>query len=162
MHPILPSKRLVVCSLCLTIAALSGCAQSPTSQSTGGDYLAHPDNQRFITQYDKWQGTPYRLGGNSLYGIDCSAFVQTVYQDAYGLALPRTTAYQSKVGTKVAYQEAKSGDLVFFKTGRKTRHVGIYLGSNAFMHASTSKGVIISRLDNPYWASVFWHFRTVN
>ncbi|MFA0501936.1 NlpC/P60 family protein, partial [Vibrio sp. 10N.222.46.A1] len=55
--------------------------------------------------------------------------------------------------------QAISGDLVFFKTSMTVRHVGVYLGNNQFLHASTSKGVIISRLDNPYWASKFWHFR---
>ncbi|GAL21196.1 lipoprotein NlpC [Vibrio maritimus] len=88
-------------------------------------------------------------------------FCTGVYKDAYALSLPRTTAQQVKVGEKVSYNNAQSGDLVFFKTGRKTRHVGIYLGGNTFMHASTSKGVVLSRLDNPYWASTFWHFRSV-
>ncbi|TKG10403.1 C40 family peptidase, partial [Vibrio lentus] len=76
-------------------------------------------------------------------------------------ALPRTTKDQSQQGKEIAYEQAISGDLVFFKTSPKVRHVGVYLGNKQFLHASTSKGVIISRLDNPYWASKFWHFRRI-
>lgn len=163
MCPLYLPHPLLKLALLLCVTLIGGCVQSPkTINGTTTSYWDNPNNARFLDQYQKWQGTPYRLGGNNLYGVDCSAFVQAVYYDAYGLTLPRTTAFQSKVGKKVAYSEAKSGDLIFFKTGRKTRHVGIYLGADAFMHASTSKGVIISRLDNPYWASVFWHFRAIN
>ncbi|NVD06699.1 hydrolase [Vibrio sp. JPW-9-11-11] len=111
--------------------------------------------------YAVWQGAPYRLGGTSINGVDCSAFVQVTYQQALGYRLPRTTKDQVKVGDEISYQQANVGDLVFFKTAPKVRHVGVYLGNKQFMHASTSKGVIISRLDNPYWASKYWHVRRV-
>ncbi|MBR9787633.1 MAG: hydrolase [Vibrionaceae bacterium] len=111
--------------------------------------------------YNEWHGTPYRLGGTQKSGIDCSAFVQKAFVEAYQLALPRTTKQQSKQGIELRWNEAKQGDLVFFKTRRTTYHVGIYLGNKQFMHASTSKGVIISRVDNPYWASKFWQIRRV-
>ncbi|MBR9875360.1 MAG: hydrolase [Vibrionaceae bacterium] len=111
--------------------------------------------------YNEWHGTPYRLGGTQKSGIDCSAFVQKAFVEAYQLALPRTTRQQSKQGVELGWNEAKQGDLVFFKTRRTTYHVGIYLGNKQFMHASTSKGVIISRIDNPYWASKFWQIRRV-
>ncbi|RTZ16819.1 hydrolase [Vibrio aquaticus] len=112
--------------------------------------------------YQVWKGAPYRLGGTTLGGVDCSAFVQTAYKDGLGLTLPRTTLAQVEIGKEIEYSEAMIGDLVFFKTAPNTRHVGVYLGNKQFMHASTSKGVIISRLDNPYWASKYWHFRRVN
>jgi cell wall-associated NlpC family hydrolase len=111
--------------------------------------------------YQEWQGVPYQLGGSSKRGIDCSAFVQIAFEELHMAKLPRTTQEQSQIGNKVAYGQASEGDLVFFKTDYKTRHVGIYLGGNQFLHASTSRGVIISRLDNPYWADKFWHFRNV-
>ncbi len=117
-----------------------------------------PDLLKF---YHEWHGTPYRLGGTKKSGIDCSAFVQKAFVQAYQLALPRTTKQQSRQGVKLEWNEAKQGDLVFFKTRRTTYHVGIYLGNRQFMHASTSKGVIISRMDNPYWASKFWQIRRV-
>ncbi|WP_128648639.1 C40 family peptidase [Vibrio maritimus] len=143
------------------VALLAACSSQPQrAQHTQQSYNTQ-ENAAFLAEYKKWQGVPYRLGGTNYSGVDCSAFVQAVYKDAYALSLPRTTAQQVKVGEKVSYNNAQSGDLVFFKTGRKTRHVGIYLGGNTFMHASTSKGVVLSRLDNPYWASTFWHFRSV-
>ncbi|MFA0085546.1 NlpC/P60 family protein [Vibrio sp. E150_011] len=152
-------KLLICCSI---VAALSACSSSPERPTHTQQSYNSPNNAPFLAEYKKWQGVPYRLGGTNYSGVDCSAFVQAVYKDAYSVSLPRTTAQQINIGSKVGYNDAKSGDLVFFKTGYKTRHVGIYLGGNTFMHASTSKGVIMSRLDNPYWASTFWHFRSVN
>ncbi|TOL72277.1 hydrolase [Vibrio parahaemolyticus] len=126
----------------------------PTNQLLSNN----PDLFQF---YKEWHGTPYRLGGTQKSGIDCSAFVQRAFVEAYQLALPRTTKQQSTQGVELSWTDAKQGDLVFFKTRRSTYHVGIYLGNKQFMHASTSKGVIISRIDNPYWASKFWQVRRV-
>lgn len=125
-------------------------------------FSENSQNQLFYDSYQEWKGTPYRFGGQNKQGVDCSAFVQSVFWQALEKSLPRTTEHQSKVGYKVSLAEADSGDLVFFKTSFKSRHVGIYLGELHFMHASTSKGVIISRLDNPYWSSVFWQIRRIN
>lgn len=111
--------------------------------------------------FQRWQGVPYRLGGETLNGVDCSAFVQIVFKDAWQIPLPRTTRSQSQTGFEVNYQNAQRGDLVFFRTSRTSNHVGVYLGDKKFMHASTSKGVMISRIDNPYWASKFWQFRRI-
>lgn len=118
-------------------------------------------NQDLYQFYNEWEGTPYRLGGIKKSGIDCSAFVQKAFVEAYKMSLPRTTRQQSKQGVEMSWSDAQQGDLVFFKTKRTTYHVGIYLGNKQFMHASTSKGVIISRIDNPYWASKFWQVRRV-
>ncbi|WP_423839552.1 NlpC/P60 family protein [Vibrio mytili] len=118
----------------------------------------NPDLLRF---YNEWHGTPYRWGGTKKSGIDCSAFVQKAFVKAYQLSLPRTTRQQSKQGVKLSWEEAQYGDLVFFKTTRTNYHVGIYIGNKQFMHVSTSKGVMISRTDNPYWASKFWQIRRV-
>ncbi|WP_341663418.1 NlpC/P60 family protein [Vibrio sp.] len=114
-----------------------------------------------LSFYKDWAGVPYQLGGNSRYGIDCSAFVQKTYLDVLNIRLPRTTRLQVKVGKQIDYENALVGDLVFFKTSPSVKHVGVYIGQKRFVHASTSKGVIISRLDNPYWASKFWHFRRI-
>ncbi|KAB1182789.1 hypothetical protein F6450_05480 [Photobacterium damselae subsp. damselae] len=113
----------------------------------------------FSSVYRSWKGTPYRYGGTTRRGIDCSAFVQVGYSNVYDLALPRTTAEQVKKGKKISRANAREGDLVFFRTGRNSRHVGIYLGNSEFLHASRSKGVIISSLDNPYWRRTFWQIR---
>ena len=112
-------------------------------------------------QYKDWQGTPYRLGGMTKKGVDCSGFGHLTFKDKFGIILPRTTATQVKRGTRVYIGELQTGDLIFFKTGWRTRHVGIYLKEGTFLHASTSKGVIISRLDNVYWKKKYWQSRRI-
>ncbi|SMY16363.1 NlpC/P60 family protein [Photobacterium aquimaris] len=120
------------------------------------------NNGMFDGVYHTWKGTPYRYGGSSKKGIDCSAFVQVGYSSVYQKILPRTTLELVKKGKQVKRHTAKEGDLVFFRTGRNSRHVGIYLGNSEFLHASQSKGVIISRLDNPYWKRHFWQIRRLD
>lgn len=106
--------------------------------------------------FEDWKGTPYKLGGVNRRGIDCSAFVQNTFADKFSIPLPRTTRAQVTSGKKVDKNQLQAGDLVFFKTGYYDRHVGIYLQNNQFMHASTSKGVIISDLNNVYWRKHYW------
>jgi cell wall-associated NlpC family hydrolase len=113
-----------------------------------------------------WMGTPYRLGGNSKTGIDCSAFVQAVFQAAYNMDLPRSADYQEKLGTAVNRDELEVGDLVFFRTQGmgplfKSHHVGLYVGEGEFAQASSSHGVMISRLDNVYWTRKYQGARRV-
>lgn len=165
-------NRVLSCSTLLLLITLSGCSSTESASSSSGGIEELVANESLSPQhvtvkeslldvYKVWRGTPYRLGGNSRSGIDCSAFVQVTFHDALRMSLPRTTAQQVKVGTQLEYSQAQIGDLAFFKTSPGVRHVGVYVGNRQFMHASTSKGVIISRLDNPYWASKFWHFRRV-
>lgn len=108
--------------------------------------------------YQKWRGTPYRYGGVDDQGIDCSAFTRSLYQEAYGMELPRSTYEQIELGKQISQQELQPGDLVFFRTGR-TQHNGVYVGDGKFAHASSSIGVTISRLDNVYWRSRYWQAR---
>ena len=124
-------------------------ALSPHQLITQAQYNNQNISQAFIEYYKQWQGVQYKYAGTNKQGVDCSYFVQNAYKEALNIKLPRTTQYQIKSGVKVT--DFKTGDLVFFNTGYKTRHVGIYLSKGHFMHVSTSKGVIISRLDNPYW-----------
>ncbi|WP_199454165.1 NlpC/P60 family protein [Vibrio owensii] len=144
---------------------LSACSSGPDPETQVNASLPVSqllsDNQDLFQFFNEWEGTPYRLGGTKKSGIDCSAFVQKAFVEAYQMSLPRTTRQQSKQGVEMSWSDAQQGDLVFFKTRRSTYHVGIYLGNKQFMHASTSKGVIISRIDNPYWASKFWQVRRV-
>ncbi len=152
-------KKTNIALTTLMMALITGC----TSPSSNVDISSDAQKEAsFFTFYNQWQGVPYRFGGNDKGGIDCSAFVQIAYREAWRISLPRTTAAQSKIGENVDYSAAKYGDLVFFKTSQTSNHVGVYLGNQRFMHASTSKGVIISRLDNPYWASTFWQFRRID
>ena len=112
-----------------------------------------------INSYQTWAGTPYRYMGNSSDGIDCSAFVRQVYKDALGVHLPRTTLGQVKLGEVVDKENLQVGDLVFFKTGKNERHVGIYLNDNQFISSTSSRGVAMSDLSHSYWVKNYWQAR---
>lgn len=105
-----------------------------------------------MQEYREWAGTPYRFGGESRQGIDCSALTQRIFKEQFNYALPRTAGEQMKQGRRISRAALKPGDLVFFKPTRRLNHVGVYLGNGLFMHASSSQGVMISQLDNQYWA----------
>ena len=109
----------------------------------------------------EWQGTRYRIGGNSKSGVDCSGFMQITFRDLFGIDLPRMTVDQAKEGTKISKSELRTGDLVFFNTGRgpNGKHVGVYVKNGQFLHASTKGGVIYSDMDSPYWTKTFWQAR---
>jgi len=98
-------------------------------------------------------GTPYRGRSHSEKGLDCSEFVQRVYDEFGNIQLPRTAEKQFQVGYAVRKSQLRYGDLVFFNTGRSSpSHVGIYVGYSEFAHASSSSGVIISSLKEKYWS----------
>lgn len=115
--------------------------------------------EALLAQHQQWMGTPYRLGGTSQHGIDCSALVRTIFRDTFELDLPRSTRGQVHEGRPIDRQSLRAGDLVFFRPPGPYNHVGIYVGEGRFLHASTSKGVIISRLDNVYWNRHYWQSR---
>ncbi|QOJ22773.1 MAG: C40 family peptidase [Gammaproteobacteria bacterium] len=108
------------------------------------------------SQYNEWQGVRYQRGGLSQRGIDCSGFVHLTFKSKLGMHLPRTTIMQSMAGREIGKNDLRAGDLIFFKTGSASKHVGIYLEKNKFLHASEKKGVTISRLDHVYWQSNYW------
>lgn len=112
-------------------------------------------NDPLLEHIDEWYGTRYRMGGTTKQGIDCSAFVQTIYLSAFGLVLPRTAREQYKTSRIISATELKEGDLVFFNTRGGVSHVGIYLQNNKFVHASTSYGVTISDMYDPYYLRHF-------
>lgn len=104
-------------------------------------------------QLRSWRGAPYRYGGMTPRGVDCSGFVVRTFRDKFALQLPRETREQAEIGTRIDKRDLLPGDLVFFKTGsgESGLHVGIYDTDNQFIHASTSQGVTRSSLDNVYW-----------
>lgn len=112
-------------------------------------------NTRLFDEIDRWWGVPYKYGGTTKTGIDCSSLVQTLALEAYGLKLPRTSKDQANYCKTIQRNELKEGDLVFFNTSGGISHVGLYLSNNKFVHASTSLGVVISDLDQKYWAERF-------
>jgi cell wall-associated NlpC family hydrolase len=145
----------------ILIICLSGCVSQPqritpsASVSIGEGEV----RQRLLAHYSEWQGVPYRLGGADKRGVDCSAFTQLAFREQLGFDLPRTTEGQVKRGRQVSPTSLEPGDLLFYHSSVKVRHVGIYLGDGQFMHASTSRGVMISELNNPYWTDHFWQAR---
>lgn len=110
---------------------------------------------QLLKTYSNWKGTKYSLGGDSENGIDCSALTRRVYREVYGYELPRRTVQQVKVGAHVSKEDLKPGDIVFFRPEEKNNHTAVYLGDTLFINASSSKGVVISTLENTYWNKYF-------
>ncbi|MDO6564594.1 NlpC/P60 family protein [Amphritea sp. 1_MG-2023] len=151
--------------LMLFSLGLAGCSLGPIASNR--DAMASPMaseihtqiRARLLQQHHEWQGVPYRLGGSDKRGVDCSAFTQLALRQQLGIAIPRTTQQQAVVGRRVTTEAWLPGDLLFYRSRFKVRHVGIYIGQGEFLHASTSRGVMISRIDNPYWRASFWQAR---
>ncbi|HVX27975.1 MAG TPA: NlpC/P60 family protein [Parafilimonas sp.] len=108
-----------------------------------------------LQQIDHWWGTRYCLGGDDEHCIDCSAFTQAMLQSVYGINVPRTAQEQYDFSTHIKDDDLQEGDLVFFKSGRHISHVGLYIANNKFVNASTSSGVTISDLNDPYWSKKY-------
>jgi cell wall-associated NlpC family hydrolase len=142
-----------------------GCGQMPRHEADAeraapmSDHVSladsHAVRQALLGQYEQWKGVPYRYGGQDRRGLDCSAFAQLTYRQRFGIHLPRETGAQRAVGNEVSRAHMAPGDLVFFDTGALSRHVGIYLGDSRFLHVSERAGVMLSSLEESYWARRF-------
>jgi lipoprotein Spr len=126
-----------------------------------GVRLTPADNIQLYDACSSWIGVKYRYGGNTKKGVDCSGFVSAIYKQTYGIRLERTTAGMLRKNcVPVKRNNLREGDLVFFKaTGagkRKTpAHVGIYLKNGRFIHASSSRGVVVNSLSESYYVRVW-------
>ncbi|MDT8413172.1 MAG: NlpC/P60 family protein [Vicingaceae bacterium] len=122
---------------------------------------ASPKELELVELYafiDEWVGVKYKYGGTTKKGVDCSGFTNLLYNNVFKKELPRSSSDIAAVAKSVSKKELSEGDFVFFSIrSNKVDHVGIYLANNRFVHASTSKGVIISNLEHPYYAK---HFKT--
>ncbi len=121
--------------------------------------------ERMLIEIIKYMDTPYKYGGNSHDGIDCSAFTQNIYSSCLGISLFRSAKEQFNQGLIIKEKSnLVFGDLVFFNTRRAVRpgHVGIYIGDNLFAHASSKNGVIVSSLDHQYYAKRFMGGRRID
>ena len=128
-----------------------------TSDEFMGKWGSADERKLFIRVATGFMGAPYRLGGATVKGIDCSAFVRKMYE-FFDISLPRTAREQSAVGVRIERGKLVEGDLVFFRTRKPVGHVGIYIGNNEFVHASyKSKAVRIDKLDQPYFQKRFLH-----
>ncbi len=116
------------------------------------EFLSNITLYRFI---DDWYGTRYRMGGTTKRGVDCSAFTGSLLLCVYALSVPRTAREQYKASQHINIEDLKEGDLVFFNTRGGVSHVGLYLSNHHFVHSSSSNGVVISSLDDPYYSRRF-------
>lgn len=123
---------------------------------TFGFKLTKKDNLALYSAASQWLGTPYRYGGTTRKGVDCSGLVGQIYKQVYRVNLERSTGnIVQKNCSRVGKHGLKTGDLVFFNTSKKKKkgvnHVGLFLKNGYFVHASSSKGVIISNLKEEYY-----------
>ncbi|MCO7262213.1 bifunctional murein DD-endopeptidase/murein LD-carboxypeptidase [Dickeya zeae] len=137
----------------------------PSLQASQDEFEAMVRNvevkSKLLEQYASWKGVRYRLGGDSRKGIDCSSFVQRTFREQFGIDLPRSSYEQQDIGVQIQRSKLRPGDLVVFHAGSTGRHMGIYLGNQQFVHASTSIGVTISSMDDSYWRPRYREARRV-
>lgn len=135
----------------LIALSLAGCA-SNQNLSSGNQGTWQPSSEAVTVEesatadrlwqvFERYEGTPYRYGGTSASGFDCSGFIATAFDEALGRQLPRTTSRMLSSGDVVERDQLRAGDLVFFRIKGKDQHAGIYMGGDSFIHSSTSIGV---------------------
>jgi len=161
--------RLIVVTVCAILMA--ACSSTPYQGALNSSVkisevrvdLSDSEKIKRILdqQYKDWHHVQYRMGGTSKSGVDCSGLVYQTYRTKLGIDLPRSTEDQSRIGLAVKQKQLRAGDLVFFKTGIFSRHVGMYIDSGEFLHVSTRKGVMVSNLEDSYWRSAYWKARRV-
>lgn len=125
-----------------------------------GVRITPEDNIFLYNEGARWLGVPHRMGGSTKKGVDCSGFVAIVYREVYGKQLSRSSADMLKHDCKkVGRGNLQEGDLVFFRTGggkkKVPNHVGIYLKNGRFIHTSTSGGVAVNSLSEPYYTRTY-------
>lgn len=154
------AKRLWIAVLIATALVLGGChsrrAATRTQQRlTPAHVIPSTPGQisDLVREARKWIGTPYAYGGHSRRGTDCSGMIMELFSFVYDIKLPRSSAMQCEYSRPVKFDDMKPGDLVFFATGRAARvnHVGLYVGDGRMIHASSSRGVMESALNEKYW-----------
>ena len=117
------------------------------------------DDLKLLNEAARWMGTPYKYGGLSSRGMDCSGLTTVIYNNVYGIRLHRRSTDQYRYDCKpIAKNQLRQGDLVFFATGKtpgQVSHVGVFLKQGKFIHATTSRGVVISGLNENYWVRTY-------
>lgn len=147
------SGLLMVFILMLMVSACSSRKHTVKSSSTASkaaDAMSHLKNKQLYRFITDWTGVQYRLGGLDKKGIDCSGFALLLQKDIYGNALPRRSRDQADVIREKRVDQLNEGDLIFFSFGGgAVDHVGVYLNNNFFVHASTTRGVVVDDLNLP-------------
>lgn len=123
-----------------------------------GYSLSGTENPLLLREVSTWIGTPHRMGGTTRQGADCSGFVGEVFRAVYGIQLPRTSTAMALFSREIPKNQLRDGDLVFFITrkGTKINHVGIYLSNGRFIHVSSTRGVMVSQLSEPFFVRSFY------
>lgn len=177
-------KNLAVLAIASTVIVSCGSSKNvSSSKKSPSKNVAKSENLRkldssfdgkvsgsiksLLKDAENYLGTPYKFGGNTSSGFDCSGFTVKVFQDN-NFSLPRRSSDQADAGKSIDIKTVKPGDLLFFATsgGSRVSHVGIVHtiendGEIKFIHASTSKGVIISSLNEKYWNKAYLHAQRV-
>lgn len=146
------NSRIVVC-FALTVTLFWSCAYQPLQQRSA----TQPEIGKLAARYAiSMVGIPYRYGGNTPEGFDCSGLVHYSYAQA-GIDVPRTTQQQRERSRRVSWKAIRPGDILFFnQRGKRSSHVGLYVGNNRFVHApSSGKRVHASKLTSRYWRHHF-------
>jgi len=148
------NKIILLVVLTIIIACSAGRINRP------GRVVSADENitcNNIVSASKPWLGAPYKYGGRDYQGVDCSGFVQQIFQQVFGIDLPRTTEEMFAEGSFVRSGWLNCADLLFFKNvrGGGVDHVGIYIGNNKFVHASSSQGVVISDLSSDYYSKHF-------
>lgn len=160
------SSLSVVFVLMLLVSACSSRKHTVKSGSTAAkaaDAMSHLKNKQLYRFITDWTGVQYRLGGLDKKGIDCSGFALLLQKDIYGNALPRRSRDQADVVKEKRVDNLNEGDLIFFSFGGSAvDHVGVYLNNNFFVHASTTRGVVVDDLSMPAYQRAIVKAGTLN
>jgi cell wall-associated NlpC family hydrolase len=165
-------KKLLLLSLLTLFLTSCGSSKRVSSSSKNktekvSKSSAGKKATKIVAHAQKFKGTKYKFGGTDKRGMDCSGLVYVSYKSE-NIALPRVSREMATRGKKISKNQAKKGDLVFFRTNKNSRninHVGLVVenkkGVLEFIHSSSSKGVIVSKLTNPYWKGAFVEVRRI-
>ena len=154
-------KTCIVLLLSFTLITLSSQTSSATERQygTASSSFGFTDKQ-FERKVKEYLDIPYKPGGTSKRGMDCSGFSKTVYSRLFGIELPHNSVDQFRMSAlhRIDPKQLRPGDLIFFanKKRKRVNHVGVYISDRKFIHASSSRGVVVSSLDNKYWKNRYY------
>ncbi len=155
----LPSCKSAKKSKSETYESLSKTHRDKLHKNDKNGKAVSKERKKILKEADEWIGTPYGFGkADKGKACDCSGLVVGAYERAAGIKLPRTSAKQKEYCKKLKKKDVQPADLCFFATGKdpeKVSHVGIMIDENCFIHASSTKGVIVSDITQPYWVRTF-------
>jgi len=160
-------KSYILCLCIALIGFLASCGSRKhtidTKAARAADAMSKLKSKPLYRFINNWTGVRYKLGGLDKGGIDCSGFALLLQKDIYGKTLPRRSKDQADAVKSKSYDNLKEGDLIFFSFGgREVDHVGVYLNGDFFVHASTTRGVIVDDLTLPVYQKAIVKTGTLN